>query len=101
MSSGDADPRRSAVAVEHVLGMLAAGDSVEMRVSGRPWREREEVLAFLEYAGRLVAHERVERFDVSRIVTCRAASCADRHSPARPARVAPPTRARQASGDGL
>ncbi len=48
------------LAVEHVLGMLAAGDSVETILSGYPWLEREDVLASVAYARRLVAHERVE-----------------------------------------
>lgn len=47
------------LAVEHVLGMLAAGDSAETIVSGYSWLERENVLACVEYARRLVAHERV------------------------------------------
>ncbi len=48
------------LAVEHVLGMLAAGDSVETILEGYPWLERDDVLACLTYARRLVAHERVE-----------------------------------------
>lgn len=48
------------LAVEHVLGMLAAGDSVETVVSGYPWMEREDVLACLAYARRVVGHERIE-----------------------------------------
>ena len=48
------------LAVEHVLGMLAAGDSVETILEGYPWLEREDVLACLAYARRLVGHERVE-----------------------------------------
>jgi len=48
------------LAVEHVLGMLAAGDSIDIVMSGYPWLERDDVLACLAYAARLVAHERVE-----------------------------------------
>jgi uncharacterized protein (DUF433 family) len=48
------------LAVEHVLGMLAAGDSTETILSGYPWMEREDVLACLAYARRVVGHERVE-----------------------------------------
>jgi len=48
------------LAVEHVLGMLAAGDSIETLLEGYPWLEREDVLACLAYAHRLVGHERVE-----------------------------------------
>ncbi len=47
------------LAVEHVLGMLAAGDDVATILAGYPWLERDDVLACLEYARRLVAHERV------------------------------------------
>ena len=48
------------IAVEHILGMLAAGDSIETILQGYPWMEREDILACLEYAHRLVEHERVE-----------------------------------------
>jgi uncharacterized protein (DUF433 family) len=48
------------LAVEHVLGMLAAGDSMETLLQGYPWLQREDILACLEYAHRLVEHERVE-----------------------------------------
>jgi uncharacterized protein (DUF433 family) len=48
------------LAVEHILSMLAAGDSIETILSGYPWLEREDVLACLEYARRLVAQERVD-----------------------------------------
>jgi uncharacterized protein (DUF433 family) len=47
------------LAVEHVLGMLAAGDDIPTLLEGYPWLEREDVLACVEYARRLVAHERV------------------------------------------
>jgi len=47
-------------AVEHVLGMLAAGDSIETILQGYEWLEREDVLACLTYARKIVAHERVE-----------------------------------------
>ena len=48
------------LAVEHVLGMLAAGDTLETLLEGYPWLEKEDVLACLTYAHRLVGHERVE-----------------------------------------
>lgn len=48
------------LAVEHVLGMLAVGDSIETILKGYPWLEREDVLACLVYARRIVGHERVE-----------------------------------------
>jgi uncharacterized protein (DUF433 family) len=48
------------LAVEHVLGMLAAGDSPETILEGYSWLEPEDIRACLLYAHRLVAHERVE-----------------------------------------
>lgn len=48
------------LAVEHVLGMLAAGDSAESLLEGYPWLEPEDIQACLVYARRLVGHERVE-----------------------------------------
>lgn len=48
------------LAVEHVLDMLARGDTLETILDGYPWLEREDIQACLEYARRLVAHERIE-----------------------------------------
>ena len=48
------------LAVEHVLGMLAAGDDFDTLLEGYPWLEREDILACLAYAHRLVEHERIE-----------------------------------------
>ncbi len=48
------------IAVEHVLAMLAAGDSIETILEGYPWLERDDILACLLYARRLVGRERVE-----------------------------------------
>ena len=48
------------LAVEHVLGMLAAGDTIEIILEEHPWLERDDVLACLVYARRLVGNERVE-----------------------------------------
>lgn len=48
------------LAVEHVLGMLAAGDSPETILEGYPWLEPEDVRACLVYAHRHVGHERIE-----------------------------------------
>ncbi len=48
------------LAVEHVLGMLAAGDTIETLLEGYPWLEREDILACLAYARRVVGNERVE-----------------------------------------
>ena len=48
------------LAVEQVLGMLAAGDTAETLLAAYPWLELEDVRACLVYARRLVGHERVE-----------------------------------------
>jgi uncharacterized protein (DUF433 family) len=48
------------LAVEHVLGMLAAGDSPETILESYPWLERADIQACLVYARRLVGQERVE-----------------------------------------
>ena len=48
------------LAVEHVLGMLAAGDTPEIILQGYPWLECEDIQACLAYAHRLVGHERIE-----------------------------------------
>lgn len=48
------------LAVEHVLGMLAAGDSLETILSGYPWLEEADVRACLAFARRVVGHERVD-----------------------------------------
>src|SRR5215216_3020210 len=47
------------LAVEHVLGMLAAGDTPETILEGYSWLEKEDVQACLVYAHRLVGHQRV------------------------------------------
>ena len=41
------------LAVEHVLGMLAAGDTPDTILQGYPWLEREDIQACLAYAHRL------------------------------------------------
>ena len=48
------------LAVEHVLGMLAAGDLPETVLDGYPWLEMEDIHACIAYAHKIVAHERVE-----------------------------------------
>jgi uncharacterized protein (DUF433 family) len=50
------------LAVEHVLGMLAAGDTAETILEGYPWLEMEDIQACIAYAHRIVAHERIEPF---------------------------------------
>jgi len=52
------------LAVEHVLGMLAAGDTPEILLQGYPWLEPEDIQACLVYARRLVGHERVETLPI-------------------------------------
>jgi uncharacterized protein (DUF433 family) len=48
------------LAVEHVLGMLAAGDTPETILKGYSWLESDDIRACLVYARRVVGHERVE-----------------------------------------
>jgi uncharacterized protein (DUF433 family) len=48
------------LAVEHVLGMLAAGDTQQTLLQSYPWLEPEDIKACLVYARRVVGHERVE-----------------------------------------
>ena len=38
------------MAVEHVLGMLAAGDTVQDLLEGYEWLEREDIQACMAYA---------------------------------------------------
>ncbi len=58
--SGKPIIRGRRLAVEHVLGMLAAGDTPETILEGYPWLEPEDIQACLIYARRLVGRERVE-----------------------------------------
>ncbi len=48
------------MAVEHVLGLLAAGDTPEILLDEYEWLEPDDIRACLLYAYRLVAHERVK-----------------------------------------
>ena len=50
------------LAVEHILGMLAAGDTPETIIEGYPWLEMDDIKACLVYARRLVGNERIEPF---------------------------------------
>jgi uncharacterized protein (DUF433 family) len=52
------------LAVEHILGMLAAGDTAETILEGYPWLEQEDIQACLVYARRVVGHERIEPLQV-------------------------------------
>ena len=42
------------LAVEHVLGMLAAGDAPETILEGYPWLEAEDIQACIAYAHKIV-----------------------------------------------
>ena len=53
------------LAVEHVLGMLAAGDSPQTILEGYPWLEPQDIQACLVYARRQVAHERIEPLTIA------------------------------------
>ena len=48
------------ISVEQILGMLAAGSTVEELLEGYPFLEKEDIQACLVYANRMVAHERIE-----------------------------------------
>ena len=48
------------LAVEHVLEMLAAGDTAEEILAGFPWMEPDDIRACLAYAARTVGNEYVE-----------------------------------------
>lgn len=52
--------RGKRLAVEHVLGMLAAGDTPEVILNGYDWLEADDIRACLMYAHKLVAHERID-----------------------------------------
>ena len=45
------------LAVEHVLGMLAAGDTQDTLLQNYPWLEPEDIKACLVYARRVVNDE--------------------------------------------
>ena len=53
------------IAVEHILGMLAAGETAQVILQDYPFLEPEDVQACLVFAHRLVAGEQVhERMPV-------------------------------------
>ena len=52
------------IAVEHILGMLAAGDSMKTILEGYPWMEAKDIQACLLYARKIIGHERIETFAV-------------------------------------
>ena len=45
------------LAVEHVLGLLAAGDSKEEILDGFPWLEPEDIQACLLFAQKMVGNQ--------------------------------------------
>ena len=47
------------IAVEHIVGMLAAGDTVQLILQEYPFLELEDVQACLVFAHRLLAGEQV------------------------------------------
>jgi uncharacterized protein (DUF433 family) len=63
--SGKPIIRGRRLAVEHVLGMLAAGDEFETILEGYPWLERSDIQACLVYARRHVANERIEPLTIA------------------------------------
>jgi uncharacterized protein (DUF433 family) len=52
------------LAVEHILSMLAAGDSAQDILAAYPFLEPESIRACIFYAYKLVAHERTDPFPV-------------------------------------
>ena len=54
------------IAVEHILGMLAAGDSAQVILDEHPFLEPDDIRACLVFAHRMVAGEQVhERVPVA------------------------------------
>ena len=52
--------RGQRLAVEHILGMLAAGDSPEDILTGYSWLEAEDIQACLIYARKVIGQERFD-----------------------------------------
>ena len=52
--------RAARIAVEHVLGMLAAGDTAPAIVAAYPYLQLEDIQACLVFARQLVGREHVE-----------------------------------------
>jgi uncharacterized protein (DUF433 family) len=52
------------LAVEHVLGMLAAGDDAHAILESYPNLQSEDIQACLVFARRHVANERIEPFSI-------------------------------------
>ncbi len=52
--------RGKRIAVEHILGMIAEGSTIDELLTGYPFLERDDIRACLSYAHLIVAHERIE-----------------------------------------
>ena len=52
------------LAVEHILSMLASGDSPQDLITAYHFVETDDIRACMLYAYKLVAHERVDPFPV-------------------------------------
>lgn len=48
------------LAVEHVLGLLSAGETTDSILKAYPWLEAADIRACLAFARRVVGHERVD-----------------------------------------
>ena len=52
------------LAVEHILGMLAAGDNADTILSGYSWLEFEDIQACLVYCRRIIGRESIESISI-------------------------------------
>ncbi len=52
--------RGKRIAVEHLLGMIAAGSTIDELLDGYPFLEKEDIRACMTYAHRIVSNERIE-----------------------------------------
>jgi uncharacterized protein (DUF433 family) len=52
--------RGKRIAVEHILGMMAAGSTREEILAGYPFLEDEDIKACLTFAHKIVSHDRIE-----------------------------------------
>ena len=52
------------LAVEHILGLLGAGDSIESLLKAYPWLEKEDIQACLLYARKIIANEKIEPISI-------------------------------------
>lgn len=55
--NGKAIIRVHRIAVEHILGMLAAGSTHEEKLAGYPFLQNEDIRACLVYARQIAANE--------------------------------------------